>query len=360
MPNKKLIIALFLAAVLVMSGCKRRNEFLDMLEATPMPDSIAMESNDSSSSNYQGSSGEYNYNDNDTNVISNDYVPAGANNSSSDTVDYGASYTSSSSGASNTGGSGSSASYSDIPDGFAGSGSSGSSGGSGGTSNDPYYYPNVIGLTEDEAVDKLEYCGLDYDYIEYEASYAPEGTVLYQSFPANYEGDTTQPYEIGLVISAGNVPYPMPKSGGVWSTNFIKSLPRDAQADVVIVYDYSHIRLADQGIYTIPNEGDMNTLGSVITFYVSKGMLVGDYVGKQFSDIYPELSQGVAYYRNFVAEYSNEYSEGVVISQSHEPGTVLTTQSSEDALVIVYSLGPDTSRYTATPVPQEGDEVPID
>jgi beta-lactam-binding protein with PASTA domain len=350
MPNKKLIIVLFLSVLLVMSGCRRRNEFLEMLEATPLPQNIITES-DGSASNNEGLSGNYDYSS------SGGYVPlTEMTNQPADNVDYGSSYTNTTGGARNTGGSGSSASYSDVPERNTGSGSSSNQ-----NISEPYYYPNVIGLTEEEALDKLDYCGLDYDYIRYEASYAPAGTVLYQSFPADLQGDTTQPFEIGIVISAGNVPYPVPRSGGIWSTDFIRSLPRDAQTDVVIIFEYSLTRLGDQGIYTIPAEGLMNTLGSPITFYVSKGMIVGDYVGKEFVLIYPELSQGVAYYRNFIGQYSDTISEGEVISQNHPPGTVLTTQSTEDALVIVYSIGPDSSRYTATPVPQEGNgELPVD
>lgn len=349
MPTKKLIIAVFLAALLVMSGCKRRNEFLEMLEATPLPQIVVVEENSNTTNNQ-----------NNNNTANDAYVPSEQmSGQPEETVDQGVSYTETTSGAPNTAASGSTASYADVPARNTG-GDSGSTDNSSASSSNDIYYPNIIGLTEEEALEKLEYCGIDDVEIEYEASYAEEGTVQYQSFPPDTEGESGE-YDVEIIISEGNVPYTVPRSGGVWINTFISSLPQDAQPDVVVIYEYSMTRLADQGIYTIPAEGEENSLGSPITFYVSKGMLVGDYVGFDFALVYPELSQGVAYYRTFLGEYSDTVEKGLIISQNQEPGTVLTSQSRDDELVIVYSLGPNTSNQEATRVPHEDDgELPID
>lgn len=127
-------------------------------------------------------------------------------------------------------------------------------------------------------------------------------------------------------------------------------IPEYARPYVTIVYEYSNMAMYGLGIRSTPAEYQECREGQSITIYISKGFIIGDYVGKTYDQARSMLGIGSSsFVKLLLGEYSDTVPEGVVISQNIPPGTLKTDQ--DFVLKVFYSLGPDPSSVTPTPEP---------
>jgi len=198
--------------------------------------------------------------------------------------------------------------------------------------------PGVIGLAQADAEQRLEAAGLDVtvDDPAY-SSNVPKGRVI-STDPA--AGDRVlDGGEVTVVISLGREVYDLPKLTGI---------PVDQAQDRIQDANMAFGSATDKFSETVPEGiviasdpkgGTTLRPGTIVDLVVSKGrrpIPVGGWEGKPLEDAQRVLEQrGLKV--NVSQQYSSSVSEGLVISQQPDEGTLFKGETVE----LLVSLGPE-------------------
>ncbi len=225
--------------------------------------------------------------------------------------------------------------------------------------------PNLVGLTEDEALELLE------EYEEYELSFKVESREESATYEEGYI--TYQDIEKGEMVEIGTVIYVIVSSGIaeeiVTVPDIIGMSEADGQsalkADGLTMdssYEYSDEYDAGDIISVDPSVGTEVAVDSTVKVVVSKGeepaekVVVPQLVGETSTYAKSALSS-LGLEGSSTEAYSNDYDKGVVISQS-----ISANKSVEVGTTVEYviSKGPETVYITMPSVVGEPAETAVE
>ncbi len=198
--------------------------------------------------------------------------------------------------------------------------------------------PDVIGLTEVDAVTALEAVQLTVGETETRFSEEPSGTVINQSPEPDVSIEIGS--EVSLVVSAGQELFMLPDFSGMTESDAIKAV-REAGFELdTIQREYSKEVADGTVIKTVPEPGAQIAAGTRIVIYVSKGTeltQVPSVVGNKQGDAKTELEKA-GFDVKVTEEPSDSVNKGLVIRQSPEGGVSVEAGGQ---VTIVISTGPD-------------------
>lgn len=198
--------------------------------------------------------------------------------------------------------------------------------------------PDVIGLTEQDAITALEAVELVVGDTDRRFSEEPSGTVINQTPEPNIDVEIGS--EVSLVVSAGQELFGLPDFSGMTESDAITAI-RDAGFDLDTVQREFSKEVADGiVIKTVPEPGAQIAAGTRIVIYVSKGTelnRVPDVVGNKQGDAKTALEQA-GFSVKVTDEASDSVNKGLVIRQSPEGGVSVEAGGQ---VTIVISTGPD-------------------
>lgn len=208
---------------------------------------------------------------------------------------------------------------------------------------------DVVGLTEDKAIEALDEEGIPYEIERDYSDTFEEGTVMSQSI---LEGEEVKEDEkVKLVISKGVEEVDVPDVVGKTSEEAKTLL---TAAGFVVDEDEEYDEEVETGlvISQTPDGAAKAAKGSTVTIVISKGKevkvaTVPDLKKKTVTEAEAALSEVKLKLGNVTQEYSDSIPEGKVITQSIAAGTEV---KEETAIDITISKGkePKTTTYTAT------------
>jgi len=197
--------------------------------------------------------------------------------------------------------------------------------------------PEVIGMTENEAVDALTAVELAVGPIERVFSEEPSGTVLSQSPEPGVELEVAG--EVSLTVSKGKELFAMPDLVGMTEDEALQAL-RDAGFELDTIKREFNKDVPDGQVFKQePVAGANVPGGSLVTLYVSKGTelaKVPDVVGKKQGEAKTTLEKA-GFSVKVVDESSDTVATGLVIRQTPDGGVSVDAGSS---ISIVVSTGP--------------------
>lgn len=198
--------------------------------------------------------------------------------------------------------------------------------------------PDVVGLTEEDAVTALEAVELVVGDTQRRFSEEPSGTVISQSPEPNVSVEIGS--EVSLVVSAGQELFALPDFAGMTEGDALKAV-REAGFELDTIQREFNKEVPDGTVIkTVPEAGSEVAAGTRITLYISKGTeltQVPDVVGDKQGDAKTQLEQA-GFPVKVTEEASDSVSKGLVIRQSPEGGVSIEAGSQ---VTIVVSTGPD-------------------
>lgn len=198
--------------------------------------------------------------------------------------------------------------------------------------------PEVIGLTEEDAVAAIEAVQLTVGDVERRFSEEPSGTVISQSPEPDVSVDLGS--EVTLVVSQGQELFIVPDFSGMTEAEAIEAL-REAGFELDTPQREFNTTVPDGiVIKTVPEAGSEAAAGTRVILYVSKGTelrQVPSVAGKTQSDAKTSLEQA-GFTVKVNEEPSETVSKGNVIRQSPESGVSVPTGTQ---ITIWVSTGPD-------------------
>jgi len=219
--------------------------------------------------------------------------------------------------------------------------------------------PNVIGMHEEEAIQKLKERNLDYNILDRVFDTAPAGQVIDQDPKGDQRVKTNRP-PIDLIISKGPKASTVPSIIGRTEQEGIALLENSGFERGRIIREYSNEVPVGIIMDQNPRGGLTLSEGEMINFTVSLGpelVDVPNLIGKTLEEAEKELkSQNIKYN---VSERTDEAPKNTVIEQSPrpneamEPGTLIN---------LVVSSGPvQTKRIVVEPIllPSEPSEITV-
>lgn len=208
---------------------------------------------------------------------------------------------------------------------------------------------DVVGMKEEEAIEKLNEEGISYEIEREYSDVFEENTVMSQSIS---EGDEIEPdSKVKLVISKGQEMADVPDVVGK-KTEEAKTLLVAAGFEVEIDEEYDEEVEKDYVISQTPNGTTQAAKGSKVVIVVSKGeevkvAVVPDLKKKTVSEAEAALSEKKLKLGNVKQEYSDDIKDGLVIAQSVSSGTEVKEGTAVD-ITISKGKKPTTTTYTAT------------
>lgn len=204
--------------------------------------------------------------------------------------------------------------------------------------------PNLLGMTEDEAKQALSELGLGYSKAgEASSDKYDEGQIMSQSVKA---GETVEPNTtIDVTVSNGKGDIDIPSVVDL-SQDEAESELKDAGFDVNVEFDYSAAVEQGHVISQSPDAGSQGKEGDTITITVSRGVesvTVPNVLGESQKDAVADLKSAGLVAGDISTEYSDDYPEGQVMSQSVDGGSDADSGSSVD---LVISKGKETKYYS--------------
>ncbi len=197
--------------------------------------------------------------------------------------------------------------------------------------------PEVIGMTENEAVDALTSVELKVGPIDRTFSDEPSGTVISQTPEPDVEIAISG--QVKLTVSKGKELIGMPDFSGMTQADAIKAI-RDAGFELdTIQPEYNKDVPEGQVFKQDPVPGANVPAGSLVTLYISKGtqlVKVPDVVGKKQGDAKGELEKA-GFAVKVVDESSDTVATGLVIRQTPDGGVSVEAGTQ---ITIAISTGP--------------------
>lgn len=211
--------------------------------------------------------------------------------------------------------------------------------------------PNLIGLSEEEALKKLEDLGLKGEVIERIHDEAPAGQIIDQDPKAGEKVKVNHP-PINLVVSRGPKTSLVPSLLGLSEQDAITMIENDGFTLGRISRKYSEDVPKNLVIAQNPRPGISLPEGSTINFTISLGPKivkedVPALIGKSLQEAKALLNKQNLEVGN-VSKKSSDSPENIVIDQKPEPGTQLKSGSSVD---LVISSGPVETRKILFKIP---------
>lgn len=202
--------------------------------------------------------------------------------------------------------------------------------------------PNIVGMLTDDATKELEKVGLKINIIETVESDKEEGTILEMS-PEAYEvakkGDI-----INVKVSGGLEKVAVPDLRDR-EINYIKDFLDQKGLKYNITEEYSDSVEYGYLIKQSPDKGTEVPTGTIIELTISKGsevkyVSVSDYLGQNVDSVKSELEGLGLVVKLKEQQTENESENGVVLNQTIEAGTKV---SSGSAITLTYGKYTDTS-----------------
>lgn len=220
--------------------------------------------------------------------------------------------------------------------------------------------PDVIGMQEEEAIQKLKEHNLDYNILDRVYDSAPAGQVIDQNPKGGQRVKTNRP-PIDLIISKGPKASTVPNIIGLTEQEGIALLENSGFEPGRIIREYSN--QVPEGIIMDqnPRAGLPLSEGEMINFTVSLGpelVDVPNLVGKTLEEAEALLkSQNIPYK---VSKRADDAPENTVIEQSPKPYEAMEPGTS---INLVISSGPpaQTKRIIVEPIllPSEPSEITV-
>jgi serine/threonine protein kinase len=220
--------------------------------------------------------------------------------------------------------------------------------------------PNVIGLQEEQAIEKLKEKGLKYNIADRVFDTAPAGQVIDQDPKSDQMVKINHP-AIDLVISKGPKAGVVPKIIGMSEQEGIALLKSHGFEDGRIIREYNND--VPEGIIIDQNPRDGLTLseGELINFTVSLGpelVDVPNLIGKTLDEAH-ELLKEKKIPLTSVSKRPDQAPENTVIEQSPKPNEAMEQNGSMN---IVISSGPvQPKKLVVGPIlfPSESSEITV-
>ena len=215
---------------------------------------------------------------------------------------------------------------------------------------EPVKVPDVIGMTEDEAIDALEEVGLEAERIEDFNRRVPEGEVFKQDPAADADamtGDT-----VTITVSSGVQQTTVPELVGM-SLDEATTALEDARLKLGgVTTGTAEDAEPDEVLEQFPAAGREVDRGTEVDLVVAQGSTVPDVVGESQEDAQAIL-EDAGYEVSVVTEPSDEVEEGFVIAQDPDPSTELDEGST---VTILVSEGPEAQEMPDV-TGEDGDEA---
>lgn len=208
--------------------------------------------------------------------------------------------------------------------------------------NEMYLVPNVLGFTEEDAMEAIRAKDPDakiYRYEDYSDEYE-EGQVMKQYPEADSEREKTS--EVQLTISTGKKPFELPNVYGLEEDRAIKKLKDDSGLNVSREYIFDDKVASGEVVKTDPARQSMVVKGDTVTVYISKGpenkqVVVPNLIGST-QDEAQQLLEDVGLAIGDVSYADSEtYDKGQVTYQSNTSGQKVDKGTTID---IIISNGP--------------------
>lgn len=197
--------------------------------------------------------------------------------------------------------------------------------------------PDIVGMTEAEAIEALNKVNLGYKITERKASDKYDnGVVMEQKTAAGKRVDKNT--QIGIVISTGKevVEIQVPDVRGQSESDAQRILEDKKLVVADSKAEYSDEIEAGKVISTNPAAGTTLKEGSKVTMVVSMGAQkaeVPNIVGISQNDAAAALSAAGLSVGTVTEEFSDQYETGIVISQATQAGSKVKTGSSVNIVV---------------------------
>lgn len=214
--------------------------------------------------------------------------------------------------------------------------------------NNQTYVPSVLNMTEDKAREELDHAGLDMEVVGTDFSdNIGKGLVMSQEFDQDTVLDKGS--VVGVTLSKGSDKVDLSALGlpGMMVENASKLL-EDEGLVVEIKEEFSNKAAAGTVVRVGPK---IAKVGESVTLYVSKGIqnvqgMVPELRGQNQVSADALLAGAGLLPGSVTTEHSDTVAEGLVISQSADPGTELAPGASVD---YVLSGEPETTQADAKP-----------
>jgi len=187
--------------------------------------------------------------------------------------------------------------------------------------------PEVIGMTENEAVDALTAVELTVGPIDRTFSDEPSGTVLSQTPEPGVELEIKA--EVSLTVSKGKELFGVPDFVGMTESDALQALRDAGFALDTIKREYNKTVADGQVFKQDPVAGANVPSGSLVTLYISRGTelaKVPDVVGKKQGDAKTTLEKA-GFGVKVVDESSDTVANGLVIRQTPDGGVSIEAGS---------------------------------
>ena len=200
---------------------------------------------------------------------------------------------------------------------------------------EPVEVPDVIGMTEEDAIDALEGVGLEVEPTEDFNRRVPEGEVFKQDPAAGSDamtGDT-----VTITVSSGVQQTTVPDLVGMSLEDATAALQEARLKLGGVTTGTAEDAEPDEVLEQFPAAGREVDRGSEVDLVVAQGATVPDVVGEAQADAQAIL-EDAGYEVSVVTEPSDEVEEGLVIAQDPDAGTELEQGST---VTILVSEGPE-------------------
>lgn len=213
--------------------------------------------------------------------------------------------------------------------------------------------PDVVGLTEAEAINDLEEVNLQYKITEEETDEYDPGVVIHQSIDAGTK--VKEGKVIELTVSVASDEIEVPEVTGMTQDKATLAL-ENAGFKVEVQEESSDSVEAGKVIRQSPSGGRKLAKDETVIIIVSTGqedVTVPSLIGLTKEDAIAKLSSAGLKYSITSYEYSTSYASGYVIYQNYSSGEAVAPDT---VINIKISKGPEpTPEPTPTPDPGTGD-----
>ena len=215
---------------------------------------------------------------------------------------------------------------------------------------EPVEVPDVVGMTEDEAIEALEEVGLEAEPIDDFSRRVPEGEVFEQDPTAGADamtGDT-----VTITVSSGVQQTTVPDLVGLSLEDATAALEEARLKLGGVTTGTAEDAEPDEVLEQFPAAGREVDRGTEVDLVVAQGTTVPDVVGESQGDA-QEILDDAGYDVAIITEPSDEVEEGFVIAQDPDPGTELEQGST---VTILVSEGPEAQEMPDV-TGEDGDEA---
>ncbi len=195
--------------------------------------------------------------------------------------------------------------------------------------------PNVVGKTQDEAMQGLTAVGLKFTVTSTVMDDVEEGRVASQSVPADTEVEMGTSVEIVVSAGVGTIAIPDVVSGGWTEGNAARKL-EESGFSVAREWQFNNDVPENNVIAQMPTAGSAGRKGDVVTIYISQGRqavqvpTVRNMTEEEARNALGSVGLNVG---NVTRPYSDSVEEGRVISQGTAEGTFVDPGTSVDLVI---------------------------